>query len=381
MNLAVALMFAASYVTIALLNPGNRAPVWFAASYGVGMLTPVAQLGMAYSGWTTPFALLVFFTFVVALAVMVPALAVFYRRRPPWGLVVGIIAYSFAVLPLRSVLPSPSLVRELLYQSPFFMAMVACVWVILRSSPRRASDLVLAGCFSVLALHFVIKAVVAAKIGSGSTPTDYINSTYALISQVSSGILLVAAGLVLLIKALQSVILEKQADAETDPLSGVVNRRGFDLHAERLVEQAAASGWPVSLLLLDLDHFKAVNDVHGHAVGDAAIRAFGALLKRSAPQSAVVGRIGGEEFVVLLDRTGMEGACLQAEALRVATATCAEEGVPPLTVSIGVAEVSPSYDIQAALRDADVALYAAKDEGRNRVSWTPRRAAAAPETL
>ncbi|MFG1325060.1 GGDEF domain-containing protein [Xanthobacter variabilis] len=377
MNLAVALLFAASYVTIALLNPGYRAPVWFAASYGVGVLTPVAQLGLAYSGWTTPFVILVFLTFAIALVLMVPALAFFYRRRPPWRLVAGLVVYALLLLPLQAMLPHPSFARELAYQSPFFMAMAACVWVILHDSPRRAGDLVLAGSFALLALHFPIKAMIAAQIGTGARPTDYIGTTYALISQVSSGILLVATGLLLLIKALQAVILEKQADAETDPLSGLINRRGFDQHAERLLERAAASAWPVSLLLLDLDHFKAVNDVHGHAVGDAAIRAFGAMLKRSAPQSAVVARIGGEEFVVLLDRTGLEGACLQAEALRVATATCAEEGIPALTVSIGVAEVGPGYDLRSTFRHADAALYAAKDGGRNQVCRAAQKRAGA----
>jgi diguanylate cyclase (GGDEF)-like protein len=373
MNMAVAVLFAASYVTIALLNPGNRAPIWFAASYGVGMLTPMAQLGLAYSGWTTPFGFLVYFSFALALLLMVPALAVFYRQSPPWRLLAAIASYTFVTVAVLSQLHRNSWAYELLYQSPYMLVMLACVGVILHRSRRRTSDLLLAAMFALLALHFPVKAVVAVRIGTGAAVTNYIDSTYALISQVSSGIMLVATGLVLLIKALQSVILEKQADAETDPLSGVANRRGFDMRAERMLAGAAAQRRPVSLLILDLDRFKAINDTYGHGAGDAAIRAFGAMLMRTLPPSALVARIGGEEFAVLLDRTGEEAAQLHAETLRLATATCAEDGAPAFTVSIGVTEIGPPYEMKAAITRADAALYEAKEGGRNRVVCAPRR--------
>ncbi|MFG1479330.1 GGDEF domain-containing protein [Xanthobacter sp. V4C-4] len=371
MNMAVAGLFAASYVTIALLNPGNRAPIWFAASYGVGMLTPTAQLGLAYSGWATLFGALVYFSFAAALLLMVPALAVFYRRPPPWRLALALAAYAVLAVPLLAVLRRNSLAYELAYQSPFALAMLACVGVVLRYSPRAVGDRLLAGMFALLGLHFPVKAVVAVQVGTGAKATDYIASTYALISQVSSGILLVATGLVLLIKALQTVILEKQADAETDPLSGVANRRGFEMRSRLLLARAAAQRRPACLLLLDLDHFKAVNDTYGHAMGDAAIRAFGAMLLRTVPQSALAARIGGEEFAVLLERTGVEAGRLHAETLRLATATCIEDGAPPLTVSIGVAEIGPSYDLEEAAFRADTALYAAKTAGRDRVACAP----------
>lgn len=367
MNMAVAGLFAASYVAIALLNRGTRAPIWFAVSYAIGMLTPMAQLGLAYSGWTTFFGGIVFFSFAAGLLAMVPALAVFYRRPPPWRVVTALAAGTVILAPFLPVLGRGHLIYELAYQAPFAAAMAACVWVVLTASPRQPSDLVLATAFALLALHFPVKAVVAWSIGTGSLPTDYIGTTYALISQVSSGIFLVATGLVLLIKALQAVIREGEVAAETDPLTGVANRRGYDLQAARLLEEARQHGRPVSVLLLDLDHFKRLNDTFGHAAGDAALRAFGAMLRRTAPQSAVVARLGGEEFVVLLDRTPLEAARVHAEALRLATLESAEAGTPPVSVSIGVAEMRAPYDIDGALRQADTALYAAKTAGRNRV--------------
>lgn len=365
MNMAVAGLFAASYVAIALLNRGTRAPIWFAVSYAIGMLTPIAQLGLAYSGWTTFFGSVVFFSFAGGLLAMVPALAVFYRRPPPWRLVTVLAVGTLILAPILPILGRGHLVYELAYQAPFAAAMAACVWVVLTASPRQLSDLILATSFALLALHFPVKAVVAWKIGTGIQPTDYIGTTYALISQVSSGIFLVATGLVLLIKALQKVIRDSEVAAETDPLTGVANRRGYDLKAARLLEDARQHGRPVSVLLLDLDHFKVLNDTFGHAAGDAALRAFGAMLRRTVPQSAVVARIGGEEFVVLLDRTPLEAAGVHAEALRLATLDSAEVGMPRVSVSIGVAEMRVPYDIDRALRQADSALYAAKRAGRN----------------
>ncbi|WP_454917134.1 diguanylate cyclase [Xanthobacter sediminis] len=375
MNIAVAALFAVSYVAIWLLNPGNRAPLWFAVSYGIGMLAPILHLAIFYGGWRAPFGFFVFFSLAAALLVMVPGLAVFYRRPPPWRLVAAVAVFTIGVAVALNALrhgdPPNVVAFEALHQLPYMLAMAACVWVILRDSPRHMGDLLLAGMFTLLALHFPAKAVVSIYFAQGISLTELMGGTYALISQVASGVMLVATGLLLLIKTLQTVIMEKQAAAETDPLSGVPNRRGFDMGAERILADAAGQGRPASLLLLDLDHFKAVNDTHGHAAGDAALRAFGAMLMRTVPKSALVARIGGEEFAVLLDRTGQEAAKLHAETLRLATATCAGDGVPALTVSIGVAEIGPPYDLKEAFSRADGALYAAKEAGRNCVACAP----------
>ncbi len=376
MNMMVAGLFTASYVAIALMNPGYRAPVWFAAAYGVGILTPIAQLGLGYSGWSTFFGLMVYFSFAGGLLLLLPAIAVFYRQRPPWKLITSIAVVAMVLMPVQFILPRATFPRELAYQTPFILSVGACAWWVLRYSPRHVGDYVLAALLGLLAAHFPVKAFVASQIGTGSQASDYINSTYALISQVSSGALLMATGLALLIKSLQDVIRENRMVAETDPLSGTANRRGFDAQAERMLERARKEAWLICVMLLDLDHFKQVNDKYGHAVGDATIRAFGALLLRNVPHSSLVARMGGEEFVVLLERTELETAYLHAEAIRRAVMTNREEGVPTITVSIGVAEIRSPYELQKGMAKADAALYDAKNEGRNRV-----KAAASQHTL
>lgn len=374
MNVAVAGLFAASYATIAFVYPGQRAPIWFAVCYGLGMVTPLAQFGLAYTAWTAFFGALIFLSLAFALLLLVPALAVFYGSRTPWPVVGAIAALTLLLPVIRAGLPYHPLTYQLMYQAPFTLAVAACAWVVLCDSPRQRSDLVLAGILVLLAAHFPVKAYLQVQMGTARS-AKYIDTTYALVSQVSSGILLLATGLILLLKSVQAVVRESQIAAETDILSGLLNRRGFDNRAERVI--ARAKGRPVALLILDIDHFKVVNDTFGHSTGDAAIRAFAALLSRTVPPPALIARRGGEEFAVLLDGTGLEAARLQAEAIRLATFSHAEDGLPKLTVSIGVAGLAPSHPLREAMERADAALYEAKRAGRNRVCCAPENAALA----
>lgn len=371
MNVALAALFATSYVTIALLYRQERAPLWFAASYAVGMLTPLGQLGLGYGGWPLFFGAVIYFSFSGALLLMVPALAVFYRRPIPWRLVAFIAVVTLAMAALLRHLPRDTIGYTAAYQVPFMLATAASTREVLRDSPRRGGDLVLAALFGLTAAHFPVKAVLAASLGTGADPSSYISSTYALVSQVGTGILLVATGLALLINAVLAVTRDMRDAAEQDPLSGVLNRRGFEERAEAIVAAVRRGGEPAALLLLDIDYFKRINDTLGHAGGDRAIRWFGAMLADRVPQSAVVGRLGGEEFGILLERTSRETARLQAEAIRAATSTHGAPDVPDMTVSIGVTDLRAGDLLHSALERADAALYAAKRDGRNRVRLAP----------
>lgn len=158
----------------------------------------------------------------------------------------------------------------------------------------------------------------------------------------------------------------------TDPLSGCYNRRGFEQQFRRELARAARSHTDIALLAIDLDHFKQVNDTHGHLVGDRVIAEAGELLRANARADDVVARTGGEEFMILAPNTSQDGA--QHLALRVVEAFRRRSFVEPaprvsVTVSVGVvADAIPNDDIAEDLRArADEALYAAKRSGRNRV--------------
>ncbi len=157
--------------------------------------------------------------------------------------------------------------------------------------------------------------------------------------------------------------------AHTDELTGVDNRRRFVQRAEDELERARRYGLPVALLMIDLDHFKAINDSLGHAGGDEVLRSFANTARTVVRQSDIFGRIGGEEFAALLPHTTLEGARVIAERLleQVRQSPAVWASVPvPYTVSVGVSlTIAGSHTMQALMVAADRALYQAKRQGRD----------------
>lgn len=164
-----------------------------------------------------------------------------------------------------------------------------------------------------------------------------------------------------------------QHEASTDALTGLANRRSFLDHCDRQTAIASRYGAPYALLMIDVDHFKACNDIYGHAAGDVVLRTVGATLTRSIRQPDLAARYGGEEFVILCPNTDARKAALLAERVRRAIAAARPEAegfdLPPgVTASIGVATYQAADPHVASVIDrADRALYRAKREGRNRV--------------
>ncbi|AWB06705.1 GGDEF domain-containing protein (plasmid) [Azospirillum humicireducens] len=159
--------------------------------------------------------------------------------------------------------------------------------------------------------------------------------------------------------------------ALSDPLTGLANRRAFFGAIDREVAGALRQHTPMSLLMLDIDHFKEVNDARGHDAGDAVLVALSRVLLRGVRQSDLVARFGGEEFAILLPCTPVEGAFLLAERLRCAVRDSGIEHdgtVLHVTVSIGVSSLTRNADRPDSLiKAADIALYRAKSDGRDRV--------------
>jgi diguanylate cyclase (GGDEF)-like protein len=163
------------------------------------------------------------------------------------------------------------------------------------------------------------------------------------------------------------LIAAQERMALTDQLTGLMNRRGMESALGREAARARRAGSPMSVLLCDIDHFKRINDTHGHAAGDSVLRQVGRCLAGAVRASDVVARWGGEEFLILLPDTALEGARTCAEHVRqmveltIAVPTAA-------TISIGSAEIERGELAHAAVGRADARLYDAKASGRNRVA-------------
>lgn len=155
-----------------------------------------------------------------------------------------------------------------------------------------------------------------------------------------------------------------------DGLTGVHNKRFFLEFFERELARARRHARPLSLALLDLDHFKTVNDTHGHLVGDTTLKRVARVIQDRVRKDELLARYGGEEFAVVLPETDLKGARAFCETIRrqIEDHSFAFDGHEiKVTVSIGIATLGPEHDVDGLIREADARLYEAKDSGRNRV--------------
>lgn len=175
------------------------------------------------------------------------------------------------------------------------------------------------------------------------------------------------------ISNLQQSLEAIRAESLTDPLTGLGNRKYFDRMIDMAVQGALASGEPLSLLLLDIDHFKSFNDSYGHLTGDQVLRLVGMSLKQTIKSQDVTARYGGEEFAVVLPDTALRQALTVADHIRRAVMAkelkkkSTGEILGRVTISVGVAMLKQEDDTDALIERADACLYAAKRNGRNRV--------------
>ena len=176
------------------------------------------------------------------------------------------------------------------------------------------------------------------------------------------------------VKRLTEELHRIREDAMTDVLSGLLNRRGFDRELKRMAPKPGASEGALALIMLDIDHFKRVNDTYGHPLGDRVIAAVGQSIRECVGQAGVAARYGGEEFAVLLPSQQIEIAERLAQSIRkrVEQGTIrrrhGEEPIDGVTVSAGVAVWHQADDTSSLIERADRALYASKRAGRNRVT-------------
>jgi two-component system, cell cycle response regulator len=165
---------------------------------------------------------------------------------------------------------------------------------------------------------------------------------------------------------------ESVEPAVTDALTGLHNRRFMETHFGALAKQAQTAGQPLSLVLVDIDNFRSINDTYGHVAGDNILRELASRLRCSARTTDLVCRIGGEEFVIIMPESSLAAACQAGEYLRACIAAepfqAADETMLKVTASVGVASLDEAHGgLEVLFKRADQALYLAKRSGRNRV--------------
>lgn len=203
------------------------------------------------------------------------------------------------------------------------------------------------------------------------SPTNMYGSVWLTVLSFEALLFTISIAFILLAMAKERTELRHRTAAMVDPLTGIANRRAFLHDAGLMAKRHAANPRPTAVLLIDLDHFKSINDRFGHALGDRVLEMFTASARQSIRATDLIGRLGGEEFAALLYDTTLEKAVAAAERMRDNFARIAQDvGGRPVcsTVSIGLVHcVDPILDVPELLAQADQALYFAKENGRNRV--------------
>ncbi|MEY9885599.1 diguanylate cyclase [Bradyrhizobium sp. USDA 329] len=302
----------------------------------------------------------------VACGMVWNAARVFHGRKPNWpGLVVGALAWVTAATLLD---PAASMLRMLLGAGivSIYAALTASeLWVERRKSLQRRWPAVV-----VPVMHGGV-LMLPILIGSFLRPHDAGFSSSIWVTVFAVELVLYAVGTVFVIFMLVSerTVTAHRTAASTDPLTGMLNRRGFSEACARVIEREAKAGRPVTVMIFDIDHFKSINDRFGHPAGDEMLKLFSTVVVSNLRISDLSGRIGGEEFAALLPCSLEEGV-LVAERVREAFETSGvvvDEGPVDTTVSIGVAGGPAGTELEVLLASADTALYQAKRGGRNRV--------------
>ena len=270
----------------------------------------------------------------------------------------------------------------------------ALQWLILLLSPvagllvHALFPVIVAVC-GLMLVWAMVRAFGAARRGdreSGIVARGFIVLTVCLVADVLKAMHLLSVprglpilGFVVLFlasaRSLNDRFEREEEASRTDSMTGLPNRRGFLEAGDAALVRSRRSGRPVSVVLGDLDHFKDVNDSLGHAAGDEALRTVAGAIRSGLRAQDVAARWGGEEFILLLPDTALEGAQLVAESLRAAIAALSlgdEEKRIAVTVSLGVAEHRRGLSLEDTIAEADAALYRAKQAGRNRVETSPR---------
>lgn len=293
--------------------------------------------------------------------------------RPAYGLLALVTATAMAGLTWY-LLIQPSLAGRIFFSSGALGIIAAMIAV--KLAPVKKDNLIDRFLFWVAvisALNYLLRPVLILWLAGGfGADAGFRQSIYWTTVQFTQPLISIAFALNLMVAIALDLIDQLKSEARTDKLSGLLNRGGFEAAADAALKRNAAAGGklPVCLLIADLDHFKQINDTYGHSVGDAVIGLFGRHIAAMKSDEMIAGRIGGEEFAILLPGHEIHAARLFAESLRACPWDYWSGMLPDnlaASVSIGVCSGWPLADLYSLMNHADEALYDAKKGGRDQV--------------
>lgn len=371
------------FMVTELLCACNTVQLWSLKKAGVAgtrswLLANIAMLGYLPS-LGLRMALPLVFSVVLSNGLGLAAASLFYigcarflgRPSHVWPLTVLVLTGIGGLLGFTLLLDSISM-RVVISSGGISIVFAATAWLLYRHrapTHRAAVYWLGAACSAVTSLLHLSRAIYYG--GGYGDINDLFATTAANVFSMSMTAALVPGLSMLAVAMVQEHLLSEATwRAEHDGMTGLNTRQCFETRSMQLLQQAEASAFPLCLVLMDLDHFKQINDRHGHQAGDQVLLTFSALLQQSLRPGDAAGRMGGEEFALLLPQTTIPQALALAEDLRLranAMPATSLGGSIPYSVSMGLAAWQPGIAFPELYRHADQALYAAKQAGRNTI--------------
>lgn len=299
-------------------------------------------------------------------AIMLLSIGLSNRRRqqPRYGALLVIAAITLAPLHYYQFMEPNLLARVIILNSGLALLSLVMLLDVAKASRRTPVEQVLLGLLLVSSAGYLLRPLFL--IASGASGERF-EGTYWLVVSISDALICAMTAVGVLAVIASDVLDGIKSDALIDTLSGLFNRRGFEPRALGALARQTA-GKPAAIILSDLDHFKLINDLFGHSGGDLIIRRFSEVLKEKAPGDAIMARLGGEEFAIMLPPGAAVAAHELAEEIRAAFKEIAPDivsGEANPTASFGVAIAGENENLQALMERADRALYRAKGNGRD----------------
>lgn len=299
-------------------------------------------------------------------AIMILSIGLSKRRlrQPRYGPLLAIAAITLGPLHYYQFIEPSLLARVIILNSGLALLSLLMLLDIARGPRRTPVEQVLLGLLLVSCAGYLLRPLFL--IASGVSG-DRFEDSYWLVVSISDALICAMTAVGVLAVIASDVVDGIKLDALIDTLSGLFNRRGFGPRALKAMARQTA-GKPAAIILSDLDHFKSINDLFGHSSGDLIIQRFSEVLREKAPSNAILGRLGGEEFAIMLPPDAAAAAHQLAEDIRTAFKQIASgimSGEANPTASFGVAIAKEDESLQALMERADRALYRAKGDGRD----------------
>ena len=360
-------IFAGAFLTLRLHGVGS---FWWPAAFALAACAFAVTI-LPVGTWPAAKASFEDFLFLCALACFTYGVGTRYRRRPRLRVVAPVML-------LASLGAAVSLAVYQSVQGEVIIVQTACAVLlgesarIMSGSMRRPIDkLILMLTIGFAASLLLQNLMVALMLDEALTIHDWRLSAWSTVFQLSGATTGLLFAITILVAIGIDVMETLRQSSATDPLSGLLNRRGFEARSHALLAGGLGER-EACVIVLDIDHFKRVNDEYGHAVGDAVICAMGSMLEDIAGKNSCVGRLGGEEFAVLVSGKDLVYARDMAERMRQAFAETrwpAPMQAARLTASFGATDLAAHETLALASMRADRLLYLAKHGGRNRLCW------------